>query len=311
MLNKTIPFMKFRYLAAALSVALVLLSLGSLAVKGLNFGLDFTGGALIEVSYAQPANVEAIRQQLSAEGYRDVAVQNFGSVNDVLIRFQADNDPDLGMEVLQLLTGSGADVVLKRNEYVGPQVGEELREQGGLGLLMALIVVMIYIAFRFQFRFSVGAVVALVHDIVIIVGFFSLFQVEFDLTVLAALLAIIGYSLNDTIVVSDRIREQFRLSRETDSELIMDQALTATLSRTLITSLTTALVVVALMVFGGQMIYSFAEALLIGIIVGTYSSIFVVTNVLLMMKLSREDLIPKPIEPEPDLVEEIPSWLKD
>ncbi len=310
-ITKVLPFMKYRKAALALSVALLLLSIVAIAVRGLNFGLDFTGGALIEVRYQQEANISEIRQILTDADYRDVMVQPFGSVNDVLIRFQADDNPDIAIEVLQHLRDAGHNPELMRNEFVGPQVGEELREQGGLGLLTALLVVMIYIAFRFQYRFAIGAVAALAHDIIIIVGFFALFQVEFDLTVLAALLAIIGYSLNDTIVVSDRIREEFTTSREDDSEKIIDVALSGTLSRTIITSLTTAMVVVALMIFGGSMIYSFAEALLIGVIVGTYSSLYVVTNVLLLMKLKREDMMPKELPKEDDFTEELPSWLKD
>lgn len=310
-ITKVLPFMKYRKVAMALSVALLLLSVVAIAVRGLNLGLDFTGGALIEVRYEQGANINEIRQILNAADYRDVMVQPFGSINDVLIRFQADENPDIAIDVLQHLRDAGHAPELMRNEFVGPQVGEELREQGGLGLLTALLVVMIYIAFRFQYRFAIGAVVALAHDLIIIVGFFALFQVEFDLTVLAALLAIIGYSLNDTIVVSDRIREEFMTSREEDSEKIIDVALSATLSRTIITSLTTALVVVALMIFGGEMIYSFAEALLIGVIVGTYSSIYVVTNVLMLMKLKRDDMLAKPVATEDDFTEELPSWLKD
>lgn len=305
-----IDFMKWRKIAGAVSIALFILSLVFLAVRGINYGLDFTGGALIEVEYQQAAPVQEIRDTLTDAGYRDVTVQLFGAETDVMIRFQADNDPDLGNKVVSLLTGNGAELELLRNEFVGPSVGEELRDKGGLGLMLALAVVLVYVAFRFQFKFGIGAVAALVHDVVIIAGIFALFQLEFDLTVLAAILAVIGYSLNDTIVVSDRIRETFQESTETDVVKLINIALTDTLSRTLITSFTTALVLVALLIFGGQMLAGFAEALLIGVVVGTYSSIYVSSNMLLATKLTRQDMIP-PSREEPDLTEEKPSWLQD
>lgn len=305
-----IDFMKWRKIAGAASIALFILSLVFLAVRGINYGLDFTGGALIEVEYQQAAPVQEIRDTLTDAGYRDVTVQLFGAETDVMIRFQADNDPDLGNKVVSLLTGNGAELELLRNEFVGPSVGEELRDKGGLGLMLALAVVLVYVAFRFQFKFGIGAVAALVHDVVIIAGIFALFQLEFDLTVLAAILAVIGYSLNDTIVVSDRIRETFQESTETDVVKLINIALTDTLSRTLITSFTTALVLVALLIFGGQMLAGFAEALLIGVVVGTYSSIYVSSNMLLATKLTRQDMIP-PSREEPDLTEEKPSWLQD
>lgn len=305
-----IDFMKWRKIAGAVSIALFILSLAFLAVRGINYGLDFTGGALIEVEYQQAAPVQEIRDTLTDAGYRDVTVQLFGAETDVMIRFQADNDPDLGNKVVSLLTGNGAELELLRNEFVGPSVGEELRDKGGLGLMLALAVVLVYVAFRFQFKFGIGAVAALVHDVVIIAGIFALFQLEFDLTVLAAILAVIGYSLNDTIVVSDRIRETFQESTETDVVKLINIALTDTLSRTLITSFTTALVLVALLIFGGQMLAGFAEALLIGVVVGTYSSIYVSSNMLLATKLTRQDMIP-PSREEPDLTEEKPSWLQD
>lgn len=305
-----IDFMKWRKIAGAVSIALFILSLVFLAVRGINYGLDFTGGALIEVEYQQAAPVQEIRDTLTDAGYRDVTVQLFGAETDVMIRFQADNDPDLGNKVVSLLTGNGAELELLRNEFVGPSVGEELRDKGGLGLMLALAVVLVYVAFRFQFKFGIGAVAALIHDVVIIAGIFALFQLEFDLTVLAAILAVIGYSLNDTIVVSDRIRETFQESTDTDVVKLINIALTDTLSRTLITSFTTALVLVALLIFGGQMLAGFAEALLIGVVVGTYSSIYVSSNMLLATKLTRQDMIP-PSREEPDLTEEKPSWLQD
>lgn len=308
--TKIIDFMKWRKIAGIASIILFVLSVALLIGRGINFGLDFTGGALIEVEYSDAAPVADIRQTLTEAGYRDVTVQLFGSETDVMIRFQADNDPDLGNKVVALLTADGNDLTLLRNEYVGPAVGEELRDKGGLGLMLALAVVMVYVAFRFQFKFGIGAVAALIHDVVIIAGIFALFQLEFDLTVLAALLAVIGYSLNDTIVVSDRIRETFVESTEEDVVKLVNIALTDTLSRTLITSFTTALVLIALLIFGGQMLAGFAEALLIGVVVGTYSSIYVSSNILLATKLTRLDMIP-PSREEPDLTEEKPSWLKD
>lgn len=306
---KVFNFMGRRHLATAFSATLLLISVISLAVQGLNYGLDFTGGAQIEVGYEQPANVDQVRTILTDAGYRDVVVQYFGNNTDVLIRMQEDNNPDLGNEVLDLLSQQRDDVELRRNEYVGPQVGEELREKGGIGMIVALGLVMIYIALRFQFKFAVGAVAALIHDVTIVLGFFSVTQFDFDLTVLAAILAVIGYSLNDTIVVFDRIRESFRTVRRDDPQYLVNLSLTQTLDRTIITSLTTLLVLIALGVFGGELIRGFAEALIVGIVIGTYSSIYVASNILLAMKLNKEDLMP-PEKDKPD-EEEIPSWLAD
>ncbi len=302
-------FMGKRRLAAAFSIILLVISLGSLVVRGLNFGLDFTGGAQIEVGYEEPADVNNIRTTLTEAGYRDVVVQYFGNNTDVLIRMQEDNNPKLGDEVLALLSEERSDVNLRRNEYVGPQVGNELREKGGIGMLVALGIVMVYISLRFQFKFAVGAVVALIHDVIIVLGFFSVTQLAFDLTVLAAILAVIGYSINDTIVVADRIRENFRMVRRDDTLYLINLSLTQTLGRTLITSLTTLLVLVALGIFGGELIRGFSVALTVGVAIGTYSSIYVASNILMAMKLTKEDLMP----PEKESVdtEEIPSWLKD
>ncbi len=302
MTNLNFDFMKLRNTAMVISAILLLLSVGSLATKGLNFGLDFTGGTLLEVSYQQPANIQEIRSQLESSGFPGSTVQNFGSETEVLIRMSEAYRDTLGAEVLEALRANdGAnEVELRRSEFVGSQVGEELRDQGGLALLMALFVVMLYVAFRFQFKFSVGAVLALFHDVVIILGLFSLFQWDFDLTVFAALLAVIGYSLNDTIVVADRIRENFRIVRKGDSVEVINISLNQTLGRTIMTSLTTALVLLALMFLGGELIHNFALGLLIGVIVGTYSSIYVAANILLMMKISREDLIPAELEEEVD-----------
>lgn len=283
--------MKYRRMAVVLSLILVSVSIGSLATQGLKLGLDFTGGTLVEVAYDQPADLSAIRNTLETSGYENALVINFGSEQDVLVRLPQSNNSQLGDELLLVLkAGYSGSIDLKRIEFVGPQVGEELREQGGLGLLFALICVMIYVAFRFQFKFSIGAVVALIHDVLITLGVFSVLQLDFDLTVLAALLAVIGYSLNDTIVVSDRIRENFRLVRKGEPAEIINRSLTQTLGRTVMTSLTTLMVLSSLFIFGGDIIHGFATALIVGVFIGTYSSIFVAANVLLMLEITKEDL---------------------
>ncbi|WP_415889385.1 protein translocase subunit SecF [Neptuniibacter sp. SY11_33] len=291
--QKIYNFMGFRKIAAACSVVLLIVSIGALAVNGLKFGLDFTGGSLVEIGYEQPADLNKIRDQLKDVGFEDAVVQTFGSPTDILIRLGQDHDPQLGDKVLSALqTGESQQLNLRRNEFVGAQVGEELREQGGLGMLLALFMIMVYVAFRFQIKFSVGAVAALAHDVLIVLGFFALFKLDFDLTVLAAVLAVIGYSLNDTIVVSDRIRENFRKVRKGSPVEVMNISLTQTLGRTLVTSLTTLLVLLALSVFGGEMIHGFATALLVGVFIGTYSSIYVAANVLIAMNICKEDLLP-------------------
>lgn len=295
--QSALNFMKWRRATLLLSVVLLLVSIASLATRGLNLGLDFTGGTLLEVQYEQAADLDSIRAVLERTNYKDVTVQNFGSQRDVLIRMSEAFRDDLGNEVLGILQGqSDSKVLLQRSEFVGASVGEELRDQGGIALLVALFVVMAYVAIRFQFKFSVGAVTALFHDVIIIMGLFSLLQLDFDLSVLAALLAVIGYSLNDTIVVSDRIRENFRVMRINDSAELINHSLTQTLGRTLMTSLTTALVLVALMAMGGEVNFNFSLAVLVGVIVGTYSSIYVAANVLLMMSIQREDLLPPELE---------------
>ncbi len=289
---KTINFMGRRKLAAAISIALVLLSVAWLAVNQLNWGLDFTGGTLVEVHYSDSADLNAIRQTLQDAGHEGAIVVSFGSDKDVLIRLPKGYSDKQGAELLVLLQESYSETVeLRRIEFVGPQVGDELREQGGLAMLLALALVMLYIAFRFQFKFAVGAVVALVHDVLITLGFFSVTGLEFDLTVLAALLAVIGYSLNDTIVVSDRIRENFRKLRRAEPLEVINISLTETLGRTLVTSFTTLLVLGALAMFGGEIIRGFAIALIVGVAIGTYSSIYVAANVLLTMGVSKEDLM--------------------
>jgi preprotein translocase subunit SecF len=275
-----------------LSAVLLLVSIGSLFINQLNWGLDFTGGTLVEVHYSDSAPLEEVRQALSSGGFKRAIVVSFGSDRDVLIRLPKGYSDKDGARLLALLQQAwSGEVELRRIEFVGPQVGEELREQGGLAMLLALGLVMLYVAFRFQFKFSVGAVVALVHDVLITLGFFSLLGVEFDLTVLAALLAVIGYSLNDTIVVSDRIRENFRKIRKADSLKVINVSLTETLGRTLVTSLTTLLVLASLAIFGGEMIHGFALALIVGVVIGTYSSIYVAANSLLILGVRKEDLM--------------------
>jgi len=295
--KKILNFMGARKIALAFSALLLIIAIGAITVNGLKLGLDFTGGSLVEVSYEQDANLNQIRDDLEAAGFKNVVAQTFGSNKDILIRLQADHDPKLGNKVLEVLKSkTDQHIDLRRNEFVGAQVGDELREQGGLGMLLALFMIMVYVTFRFQLKFSVGAVVALVHDVIIVVGFFALLQLEFDLTVLAAILAVIGYSLNDTIVVSDRIRENFRKLRiETPLE-VMNISLTQTLSRTVVTSVTTLIVLIILAIFGGQMIFGFAVALLVGVVIGTYSSIYVAANALLVMGICKEDLIIPPKE---------------
>lgn len=304
---KIYDFMGLRKLATFFSGLLLVISIASMAVQGLNFGLDFTGGSLVEVGYEKDADISKIRGQLEAAGFKSPVVQTFGAANDVLIRLGADHDPKLGDKVLAALqAGEEQQIELRRNEYVGAQVGEELREQGGLGLLLALLMIMIYVAFRFQLKFSIGAVAALAHDVIIVLGVFSIFQWEFDLTVLAAMLAVIGYSLNDTIVVADRIRENFRLLRTETPIEVINISLTQTLDRTLMTSFTTLLVLIALAVFGGEMIRGFSLALLIGITIGTYSSIYVAANIMMMMGINREDLIPPPKEDTENPIDDVP-----
>jgi preprotein translocase subunit SecF len=268
----------------------------SLSFRGLSLGLDFSGGTLVEVTYEKPVELELIRNTLNANGYDDSQVVNFGTNLDVLIKVADQNgNSSVGEAVYSLLNENGLQGELKRVEFVGPQIGSELRDQGGLGMLVALFMILIYVAFRFQYKFALGAVTALGHDVVIILGLFSIFAWDFDLTVLAALLAVIGYSLNDTIVVSDRIRENFRIQRELEPREMIDLSLNQTLGRTIITSLTTLLVLFALFIFGGEMIKGFSLALILGVLVGTYSSIYVVANMLMSLTLIQEDLaVPDP-----------------
>ncbi len=295
-MNFNIPFMSYRRYATIASLVLLVLSIGSLGFKGLNLGLDFSGGTLIEVSYEEAADLIEIRDLMTNNGFDDFQVVNFGSNADVLIKVADKNgNSQLGDVIYKFLQADDPSTELKRIEFVGPQIGTELRDQGGLGMLVALGMILLYVAFRFQYKFALGAVAALAHDVIIIFGLFSLFSWDFDLTVLAALLAVIGYSLNDTIVVSDRIRENFRGERGFEPHEIVNRSINQTLSRTLITSLTTLLVLLALFFFGGDMIKGFSQALIIGVLIGTYSSIYVVANMLLGMSLTQDDLaIPEP-----------------
>ena len=289
-------FMKYRKIAAMASIALFTVSILSLTFRGLSLGLDFSGGTLVEVTYETPIELESIRNTLIDNGYDDSQVVNFGTNLDVLIKVADQNgNSSIGENIYNLLESNGFNGELKRVEFVGPQVGAELRDQGGLGMLVALFMILFYVAFKFQYKFALGAVSALGHDVVIILGLFSIFGWDFDLTVLAALLAVIGYSLNDTIVVSDRIRENFRTQRELGPQDMIDLSLNQTLGRTIVTSLTTLLVLFALFIFGGEMIKGFSLALILGVVVGTYSSIYVVANMLMSLTLTQEDLaIPEP-----------------
>ncbi len=291
-----IPFMKYRKIAAYASLALFVISIVSLSFRGLSLGLDFSGGTLVEVTYEDSVNLEEVRGMLTNNGFDDYQVVNFGSDRDVLIKIaDQPGNSQLGDEVFALVQADDPDTELKRVEFVGPQIGSELRDQGGLGMLVALGMILLYVAFRFQYKFALGAVTALAHDVIIILGLFSLFAWDFDLTVMAALLAVIGYSLNDTIVVSDRIRENFRSQRGIESIEVVDLSINQMLARTLITSLTTLLVLLALYFLGGELIRGFALALIIGVIIGTYSSIYVVANMLIMFAINQEDMaIPEP-----------------
>jgi preprotein translocase subunit SecF len=292
-MKKTINFMGVRNVAFAITVLLTILALFSMFHKGLNYGLDFTGGTQIELTYQKTADLDLVRTELTNAGYKEAIVQTFGSTTDLLVRMPGE-DPKLGQEVADALRKVGGDnpATVKRVEFVGPQVGEELRDQGGLGMLMALGGVLIYLAFRFQWKFALGAILSLIHDVVVTVGLLSYFQITFDLTVLAAVLAIIGYSLNDTIVVFDRVRENFRVLRKADLIENINVSTTQTLLRTMATSISTLLAIGALMIFAGDNLWGFSLALFIGVLAGTYSSIYIANVVLIWLNLNSEDLIP-------------------
>lgn len=296
--NKIINFMAVRRSMAILAIALVLASIASIAYNGLVLGFDFTGGTQAEVFFEEAPNLEELREKLAAAGYENPVVVQFGSERDILVRMQDVLEVGGAETLLGVLGAPEVELEIKRLELVGPQVGEELRDAGGLGLLAALLVVMLYVAIRFQYKFAVGTVAGLVFDVIITLGLFTLFKLEFDLTVLAAFLAVIAYSLNDTIVVFDRIRENFRLIREASPVEVMNESMTQVLERTIITSLTTILVLLALLFLGGDMVRNFSIVLIIGIVVGTFSTLFVASTATLAMHLKREDLLPPKREEE-------------
>ncbi|KAF3981417.1 MAG: protein translocase subunit SecF [Methylococcales symbiont of Hymedesmia sp. n. MRB-2018] len=302
MFKQNIDFLGKRKIALVFSSVLIISSIVSFAVNGMKLGIDFTGGTLVEVGYQQAADLTVLRTALDEEGFLDATVQNFGTTKDVLIRIkprEGVSNVELSTKILKIVNRNATEpATIRRVEFVGPQVGDELTEDGGLALLYSMFGILLYVAWRFEYKFSIGSVVALIHDVLITLGFFSILQMEFDLTVLAAVLAVIGYSLNDTIVVYDRIRENFRTLRKDSSENIMNISLNQTLSRTLMTSITTALVLIALAVLGGEIIHNFAIALLIGVGIGTYSSIYVASPVVLALGIVQKDLMVPIVEGE-------------
>ncbi|WP_280540543.1 protein translocase subunit SecF [Chromohalobacter sp. 11-W] len=301
---RQLDFMGKRRIAFAVSVLLAVVAIGALAFKGLNLGLDFTGGTLVEVRYEQAPALDDLRSKLGDKGFEDAQVQTFGTSNDILVRLQQTFDNDVGQRVVGILDSEANPVDLVRAEFVGAQVGDQLRDQSGMGMLLALAVVMVYVAFRFQYKFALGALISLGHDVVIILGIFALFGLDFDLTVLAAILAVIGYSLNDTIIVYDRIRENIRKSQIDDMAQIFNESINQTLARTMATSGTTLLVLLALFFLGGDMIHNFSIALILGVVAGTFSSVYVAAALLLAIKLQRQDLIRT--KKESDEEEELP-----
>lgn len=314
-IKKEINFMGVGRIATILSVVLLVISIAAIAFKGLALGVDFTGGTVIEVTYPSAVEPQNIRKVLNKAGFEELTVQHFGSAEKILIRMatvgsKQGNDlrdekqkTALSDKVLATLQADTSEVTLDRVDFVGAQVGEDLRDDGGLAMLYALAGILIYVALRFEFRFSVGAIIALVHDVVLTLGFFALTGFQFDLTVLAAILAIIGYSLNDTIVVFDRIRENFRLLRKKNPEEVINSSVNMTLSRTIVTSLTTLIVLIALFLMGGESVHAFSLAMIVGVVVGTYSSIFVASSSLLMMGVTKEALMPTEKDEDEELVE--------
>ena len=304
----TFDFMSKRMLAVTFSGLLIVISIGSLATRGLNFGLDFTGGTLIELGYQHPVDLNVVRSTLETSGFPEAVAQHFGDSKDILVRIapqQGKSNAEVSSKVMTALRGvEDGEINMRRVEFVGPQVGDELANDGGLAMLYALICILIYVGFRFEYRLAIGSVIALVHDVIITLGVFSVFQLDFDLTVLAAILAVIGYSLNDTIVVFDRIRENFRKMRKGSSVEIVNTSLNQTLSRTVMTSFTTLLVLFALFTVGGELIHGFATALIVGIVIGTYSSIYVASSSALSLGISKEDLMP--VEKEGGDLDHIP-----
>lgn len=290
-----IDFLGKRNIALGFSLVLIIVSIASLYTRGLNLGIDFTGGYLIEVGYSQSVELQPVRSALANSEYADALIQHFGTSKDVLVRIaprDGVNSASISDEVLDILKHTSTDKVeMRRIEFVGPQVGDELREQGGLAMLIALFCIMVYVGIRFQMKSAFAAILALIHDVIITIGVFSVVQMPFDLTVLAALLAVIGYSLNDTVVVLDRIRETFRAQRKGTALEILNMSINDTLSRTIMTSLTTLIVLVTLFMLGGEVIHGFAFALIVGVFVGTYSSIYVASNSLVMMKVEKHDFL--------------------
>lgn len=314
--QKMINFTGMRKPAMILSIILMIVSIGAAFTKGLNMGVDFTGGTVIEIGYPKATEVEPIRSALTKAGF-DAQVQHFGTAKDVLIRISPPKDvletktekdkiAKIGDKIFSILKTDNPDITLRRVEFVGPQIGDELRDDGGIAMLLALAGILIYVTLRFEFRFSVGAIVALIHDVVLTVGFFAITQLEFNLTILAAILAIIGYSLNDTIVVFDRVRENFLQLRKASADESINISINQTLARTIVTSLTTLLVLAALFFFGGEIIHGFSLAMIVGVIIGTYSSIYVASSSLLMMGVTREALLPPEKEAEGDEDLEMP-----
>ena len=294
-MNIKFNFMRMRVITTIMSVLLLIASIASLSYQGLNLGIDFTGGTLVEVGYPEAVDLDKIRESFIDSEFSNTSVQYFGTANEILIRIPPQrglNSADISSNLLNLLSANDLNVEMRRVEFVGPQVGDELKEDGGLAMLYALLCIMVYVAFRFQMRFSVGAVAALIHDVVITLGFFSIMHFNFDLTILAALLAVIGYSLNDTIVVFDRVRENFRKVRDKTPVDVFNISLNQTLSRTLMTSFTTLLVLIALFFLGGEIIHGFSIALIFGVLIGTYSSIYIASPVTLALGIKKEDLMP-------------------
>lgn len=289
-------FMNKRKMAIVFSAILLITAISSMAVRGLNFGLDFTGGTLIEMGYSHAVDLGQVRSTLDSAGFSEAVVQHFGAASDIMVRIaprENQSNADISSTVMSALRAADeSKVEMRRVEFVGPQVGDELAEDGGLAMIYALICILVYVGFRFEYRFAIGAVMALIHDVLLVVGVFALFQLEFDLTILAAVLAVIGYSLNDTIVVFDRIRENFRKMRKGSNVDVVNSSLNQTLSRTMMTSITTLLVLIALFIFGGELIHGFSTALIIGVVIGTYSSIYVASSSALMLGISKDDLMP-------------------
>jgi preprotein translocase subunit SecF len=296
-IRRDIPFMRYALYFNVISVVTFLLAVFFLATKGLNFSIEFTGGTVLEVSYNQPADIDRVRSTLESAGYTDTQVQNFGSSRDVLIRMplrQGQSSADLSREVMEKLKADEASAELRRVEFVGPQVGRELAENGALALLVTCLGIVAYLALRFEWKFGVAAIIANLHDVVIILGFFSFFQWEFSLAVLAAVLAVLGYSVNESVVIADRIRENFRKMRKTEINQIIDNAITRTISRTIITHGSTQMMVLSMLIFGGPALFYFALALTIGILFGIYSSVLVMAPLVRWLGVRREDLV-KPV----------------